>query len=321
MSFNPGINLGLSLFFSHVFRIRDSVVPYFNNEIREIAKSLSKNTDLSKIDFDLMYGIVGEVTKEKREAKIYSWVERHLPELSIEERNDWSEKEKPSTDFIEITNHNCVFCDRSEPEDKDDMKNWDKFFSTFENICAFHRLLFKIGKAQRMVNSTVKNSGQPLILAKEFQRKVIAVSRLDLNSLGILFKTKYCEDADNNIDLRRRRSIRFNSQWWCLVKDILDDEDSEIDRIVSWVAAGDDLVLADYTATIGPVKTKLHDILEKLSEGLVGLSSSEYGDFKITFGAGISERKGSISCTMEDSWKKEKMKEIWKQEMRDKNQG
>ena len=84
--------------------------------------------------------------------------------------------------------------------------------------------------------------------------------------------------------------------------------------------AGDDLVLADYTATIGPVKTKLHDILEKLSEGLVGLSSSEYGDVKITFGAGISERKGSISCTMEDSWKKEKnAKEIWKQEMRDKN--
>ena len=105
-----------------------------------------------------------------------------------------------------------------------------------------------------------------------------------MNSLGVLFTKKFNESIENSNDLRRRRSIRFNSQWWCLVKNVLDDEDSEIDRIVSWVAAGDDLVLADYTGNKGPVKSKLYDVLERLADELEKLSDAEYGKFRISFG-------------------------------------
>ena len=87
-----------------------------------------------------------------------------------------------------------------------------------------------------------------------------------------------------------------------------------IDRIVAWVAAGDDLIIADY----GGIKPeKLSDFLERLSESLSTLSQEEYGKFNLSFGAGISLSRyrgsKSIAEMLKESLVAEKhAKSIWK---------
>ena len=86
-------------------------------------------------------------------------------------------------------------------------------------------------------------------------RTVVAVSRIDLNSLGILFTTPYDSNRCSSIDIRRRRSFRFNAKWWQAVQKTIDCEDREIDSIAAWIAAGDDIVIAQYVF----VNTENHD--------------------------------------------------------------
>ena len=62
-------------------------------------------------------------------------------------------------------------------------------------------------------------------------------------------------------------------------------------------------------------------MLERLADELEKLSDAEYGKFRISFGAGISERKdNSISGTMAESWNREiGAKIIWKGKCKMKN--
>ena len=53
---------------------------------------------------------------------------------------------------------------------------------------------------------------------KNKQRKVSSIARLDLNSLGLLFVSSFDDSENRSLDVIRRRSFRFNSQWWQLIK-------------------------------------------------------------------------------------------------------
>ena len=44
------------------------------------------------------------------------------------------------------------------------------------------------------------------------QRDILGISRLDLNSLGALFRSKFSSHSEeNDLEITRRRSFRFNS--------------------------------------------------------------------------------------------------------------
>ena len=70
--------------------------------------------------------------------------------------------------------------------------------------CNFHRLLYNIGNAQRMIDSTTKEFGFPQSFTNSYQRTVNGVARLDLNSLGVLFTSSRVEGLDNSVDIKRR---------------------------------------------------------------------------------------------------------------------
>ena len=303
--------------FTQLFQIRNRV---FNFEIQSVAKILSgKDGKLEQSDFDLIYGIEAEMSKEKRDEMIERWIEKHLPKLAIDVRDGWEETEEVKSEFIDIKNEGCIFCEKSKAKDSNLEGSWEKLFSSREeDICSFHRLLYKIGRGQSMVNSTVKEHGNPLKFEDDTQRRVIAITRLDLNSLGVLFTSKFEEGFENSNDTRRRRSIRFNSQWWAIVKRVLDRDDLNHDRIAPWVAAGDDLILAEYMPNGTSEETRFADVLSEFSLELQNLSEAEYGEFDITFGAGVSIRnpKQTISKLMDSGYNLEdKAKNLWKEKM------
>ena len=222
-------------------------------------------------------------------------------------------------EFHPLKHNDCCICNPNLDLKEVDIKGGrdSKMSDSKYPVCNFHRLLYFVGKAQRMVNSTTKRLGIPLDLNLNSQREVIAISRLDLNSLGILFTSKFEEGKDNCSDLRMRRSIRFNSQWWDIIRSSLDLDCLDFDRIVPWVAAGDDITLADYVPTGSQKSTHLFDILKNIASKLNHLSDTEYNPFKLSYGAGVSFRgKKNISQMMNESHKSEvKAKNLWKERM------
>ena len=65
--------------------------------------------------------------------------------------------------------------------------------------------------------------------------------------------------------------------------------------------SGDDLILAEYMPNGTSEETIFADVLSEFSSELQNLSKAEYGDFDITFGAGVSIRipKQTISKLMD----------------------
>ena len=140
---------------------------------------------MEQSDFDLIYGIEARDVQRKRDEMIERWIEKHLPKLAIDVRDGWEETEEVKSEFIDIKNEGCIFCEKSKAKDSNLEGSWEKLFSSREeDICSFHRLLYKIGRGQSMVNSTVKEHGNPLKFEDDTQRRVIAITRLDLNSWG-----------------------------------------------------------------------------------------------------------------------------------------
>jgi len=294
--------------------------PYYNHELSTVVRTLSgKSLDdkLSFEDYGLIYGTAeSEVHETQINLRTKSWVEKHLPKLAITEGGI------PYDDLAFepiIGDENCCICNENVPitgnkSDRDgQIKDLQKPF------CVFHRLLYHIGISQRMVDSTTKGRGKPFIFEGGKERRVLGIARLDLNSLGVLFTSQYLSEEENSIDIRRRRSIRFNSQWWEIVDDVLDSDKYELDRIVAWVAAGDDIILADYSPTVQKVPGKLVKILQDLSSRLDNLSDAEYSPFRLSFGAGVSTLDGdanSITHMMDLSHDAEIIaKSYWKDKM------
>jgi hypothetical protein len=306
--------------FYSIFSISPNKTPYFNYELEKVARIVSRksiNDKVSQSNYNLIYGIPEKVKhKSIIRDKRKEWILQHLPRLSIAKIDDLP---TGGEEFHPLKHNDCCICNPNLDLKEVDIKGGrdSKMSDSKYPVCNFHRLLYFVGKAQRMVNSTTKRLGIPLDLNLNSQREVIAISRLDLNSLGILFTSKFEEGKDNCSDLRMRRSIRFNSQWWDIIRSSLDLDCLDFDRIVPWVAAGDDITLADYVPTGSQKSTHLFDILKNIASKLNHLSDTEYNPFKLSYGAGVSFRgKKNISQMMNESHKSEvKAKNLWKERM------
>ncbi len=304
--------------FYRVFLISNNHQPYFQNELEMVTRTLSRKISdkLSASDFGQIYEIGPGQWKDesKRNKVIKDWIIRHLPVLSIVVDDDIPEK----IDFQKIVNSDCCICSE-DVELVGNAFNRDNQINDSSNpYCNFHRLLYNIGKAQRMIDSTTKEFGLPQSFTNNYQRTVNGVARLDLNSLGVLFTRSREHEVDNSIDTKRRRSMRFNSQWWSIVNDALDNQDLKIDQIVAWVAAGDDIILADYVPVGKNPTPKLRRVIKDLSQKLGELSESEYAPFELSFGAGLSTKDvdDNIMNMMRKSKSAEKRaKRFWKQKI------
>jgi hypothetical protein len=219
-----------------------------------------------------------------------------------------------------------------------------------EEICPFHRLMFLMGHDQRLRDSTLRvprsqdaNAEQwPLGLWNWFSRRflgredkyqgidngrgrrVSSISRVDGNSLGIIFQDLYDDGLDDSEihDRRRRRSFRFNAAWWSSLQKAA-NEPGVGDRIATWVTAGDDVVLAEYEMSEGETRPQgktLRTVLESWARELSKVDELD-ADIFLSFGAGISirgellekEAKMEIQAMMEIAGRREESsKRRWK---------
>ena len=197
------------------------------------------------------------------------------------------------------------------------------------SACVYHAAIKDIGNNQRKRDSSLrqpsKNHTNPSL--PPAQRTVVAVSRIDGNSIGWALSAKRFPDFLRTLDMVKRRSMRFNAHWWsALSESLLEDSQESPDRIACWVSAGDDIILGEYAATNerrpeDDGKASL-DLMEKLSSKLEGTINAELAPNSIgplvTFCASISIRgsipQDSISKMLQRSKDLEShAKESWKQ--------
>jgi hypothetical protein len=125
-----------------------------------------------------------------------------------------------------------------------------------------------------------------------------AVALLDGNSLGIIF-TERCKGApkENLLDRKRRRSFRFNYQWWHSIQKAIDEHGGG-DRVAAWVTAGDDVLLAQYDWLkdkedfIGRDQELLEETLRDLAEDLErGVTEELPEGMFLSFAAGLAIKR------------------------------
>jgi hypothetical protein len=206
-------------------------------------------------------------------------------------------------------------------------ENWDERINSPKmTICIFHKLLYKIGQATRKYDASIRKFGSPWKdYSKNTDRTVVAVSRIDLNSLGILFTTPFDTNRCSSIDISRRRSFRFNAKWWQAVQKTIDCEDRKIDSIAAWVAAGDDIVIAQYVFVNNEKfdEEPLLNCFNDLDRHLESFFSEEI-DMELSFCAGYTkkgdnqdDKKDDIGKMVSRAGKVEQLlKDIWKTRMR-----
>lgn len=194
--------------------------------------------------------------------------------------------------------YSCCLC-----ESKDmDYNSIDKMIhepsSSKEGICAFHRLIYMIGNHQRLIDSTLHPRGETVDPSPREQRAVRTIVKLDANSLGIVFSERATGlEMTESVDRTRRRSFRFNANWW----DILSRSVKKVsggDQIACWIAAGDDVMLAEYMSVSNMERAEnlIDKLMNEFSKGLSELNhevSSEQDDteFYVSFSAGISHKE------------------------------
>ena len=303
------------------FLISDKRKPYYNYEIEKVARILSGKGFEEKIlapDFRHLFEISGEIWKDetKKESSLREWSERILPPVSFSEV---AGGENTDTDMRIISDPDCIACSSFVEKPYNFQKEENPFRDLTYQICPFHRLLYQIGIGQRMVDSTTKKLGKKRELDSYSGTKINAMARLDLNSLGNLFKMRYSQEEYNQFDVRRRRSIRFNAKWWEIISQNLDIEEYQLDRMAAWVAAGDDLILVDKIPEHSHETVKMNTVLLRISEQLEIFSQEELSPFLLSFGAGIarSEKFGEgVTELLSVSKRAEKIaKELWKAEI------
>ena len=198
----------------NLFSITGGVTPKFNHELTKIAYLKSgkiEATKLSRDDYDLIYNHGSKIKQEERDQIIKSWIERTLPEFLVRHNYEYITA-SPDTLAEYAIDSDCILCSRN---DISEMNLPDFIYNNHSNVCNFHLLLLLIGRSKRLVDSTTKELGYAISSKKDYEdRKVRGIARLDLNSLGVLFTGKHDKDRDNSLSIQRRRSIRFNSQWW-----------------------------------------------------------------------------------------------------------
>ena len=75
-------------------------------------------------------------------------------------------------------------------------------------------------------------------------------------------------------------------------KEVVDSSNYTVDRIAAWMAAGDDIILAEYQAEKGEEnESALGILLSNLAFKLSDLSDEEFVNSRLTFSGGIANRK------------------------------
>ena len=286
-----------------VFLLRKGYTPHFNEELKNVAKIISQTDQINQE----IFSIYGE-----------GFSKSCLPPYSVyivDEENEFEKPELSPKFEYNGNSDNCMICSDG-IELEGGARNWDLKMEKFDtNVCIFHRLIYFIGKSQRKVESSIRLHGGGMKSNQNKQRTVTNICRLDLNSLGILFKSPFDLTGKIPRDVARRRSFRFNSHWWECIQNVLDDPDYTVDQIAAWIAAGDDIVLAEYQPVETAYTNRLEDVLIKLSDSLHELSEQEFGNLPLSFGAGLCNRKNikSIRLLLEEATNAEDMaKNRWK---------
>jgi hypothetical protein len=125
-----------------------------------------------------------------------------------------------------------------------------------------------------------------------------AIAQLDGNSLGIIFTERNKEfPREELLDRKRRRSFRFNYQWWHSIQKAI-DEHGRGDRVAAWVTAGDDVLLAQYDWLkdkedfVGRDQELLEETLRDLAEDLGGGVTEELPEgMFLSFAAGLAIKR------------------------------
>ncbi|DAC16271.1 MAG TPA: hypothetical protein D7I06_05430 [Candidatus Poseidoniales archaeon] len=281
----------------------DSYTPTYSLEIRRA--------------FDRWEGLVNELD-------FYNMLENFLPPFNIYNVPQSVEKRDLTEEIQFKKNDTCPLCN-GEIELDNKLKNkWPRLVSNIEHkVCDFHVLLYYIGQAQRYLDSAVRNSGKG-VKTKNKQRKVSSIARLDLNSLGLLFVSSFDDSENRSLDVIRRRSFRFNSQWWQLIQEVVDSSNYTVDKIAAWMAAGDDIILAEYQAEKGEEnESALGILLSNLAFKLSDLSDEEFVNSRLTFSGGIANRKKGESiqeCLKRASDLEKRSKYFWRGYMLEKGE-
>ena len=256
-----------------MFSISNSNVPFFNNELIQLVRLWKPKGKISSQDFALF---ASSISSECLPPYSVIKLEQHeIFEIDKSKENiDYKPKGFQS---------GCPLCEMKEIGDR----SWNsEILDKDSRICYMHRLLYFIGNTQRKLDSTTRPTG----IGYSFElrnRKLLRFCAIDLNSLGVLFTSNRGNDPD--YVSMNRCCFRFNAQWWSTIHNLLEDETLEIDRIGAWIAAGDDLLLAEYEGL--DEENHLNNLLIQLSENLNLLRDNEYGEFPLSFAGAICVRR------------------------------
>lgn len=252
-----------------------------------------------------------------------------LPHVKVsyddEEPESRIEPELPSKGSVQrrITpwNDDCPRCNPSVKMDRR-VNDWS------DDICEFHRGLRDIGNNQRKRDSSLRQPSKNSLPTNPppRERKVVAVSRIDGNSIGWALSRNRMPRI-STLEMVKRRSMRFNAHWWLALSEaLLEDSKSSPDRIACWVSAGDDIILGEYAPTEEERSNEWGNpsliLMDGLSSRLMLGINKELEPIPdaplITFCAGISIRGGkgdSISEMLDRSSSLEATaKDIWKED-------
>lgn len=226
----------------------------------------------------------------REKVPFYKRLEKQLPPHVVYQPG--SDLSHHSSDEVEFgQSKNCPLCNHEIPIPSG--VSWQSLFGRPENnVCDFHSLLYYTGKAQRYLDSAIRDRGKSLKFTSK-ETFVSSIARLDLNSLGLLFTSEYDDSAEFSLDVKRRRSFRFNSHWWQIIHEVVDSSNYQVDRIAAWMAAGDDIILAEYRPIDQKESSEESDLgilLSNLAFKLSDLSDEEFQHHRLTFSGGLSIR-------------------------------
>jgi hypothetical protein len=217
-----------------------------------------------------------------------------------------------SLDVEFYSSNECPLCNE-EIEIEARIKNkWTRLVKNIDyKVCDFHTLLYYVGQGQRYLDSTIRNFGKGVKSINK-QRRVTSIARIDLNSLGIIFTSPFGQDDERSVDIKRRRSFRFNSHWWQIIHEVVDSPNYTVDQVAAWMAAGDDIILAEYQSETDSKNNEsaLGVLLTNLAFKLSDLSDEEF-NHRVTFSGGLANRADeSLQACLERATDFEKLSKI-----------
>jgi len=247
-------------------------------------------------DYTPTYGLEIKRTLERwdgigiNELDFYNELASSLPPYNIYQVTNRYEKDSRDVEFA-ISNE-CPLCNEKVEIEGGIKTKWTRLVKNIDyKVCDFHTLLYYVGQGQRYLDSTIRNFGKGVKSINK-QRRVTSIARIDLNSLGIIFTSPFGQTDERPVDIKRRRSFRFNSHWWQIIHEVVDSPNYTVDQVAAWMAAGDDIILAEYQPETDSKNSEsaLGILLTNLAFKLSDLSDEEFGNYRVTFSGGLANR-------------------------------